>query len=113
MAVHPAFGPIKASDNGARGKVRVVSMVAVISCMCPCGSPNPLTLPVIAGQYGAAQCTACEAVIRAESITYHEPRLPEPVDGKIDPARIKPPQLSIGFDIQRPRIVRAPAGLVI
>lgn len=107
MGVHPAFGRMKTSDNGARGKVRVVAMVAAVTCMCPCGSPEPLVLPVVAGQYGRCQCAACGTVLRAESITYLEPKLPDPDEsGMIDPEKIKPPTLNIGFEVKTPGVQR-------
>lgn len=117
MAVHPVFGRFERSNtnsNGARGKVRIVGMVATVVVMCPCGSPEPMILPVVAGQYGRAQCSACDSIIRAESITYYEPKLPKPEDnGQIDPEKIESPKLTVICEVTRATIERPNPQIII
>jgi hypothetical protein len=109
MGGNPAFPNFRVgeSNNGARGKVQVVGFVGSVTIICPCG--NVLVVPVIPGQYARTQCGSCQTIQRIETITYHEPKLPEAnAEGKIDPEKLKPVQLSVHIEGEKPRIITAP-----
>src|SRR5687768_14088312 len=99
---NPAFGAFPSSRNGDRGKLQVVGMNACIAAMCPCGNRVPLMIPVIPGARASAMCGECGTSFRAESITYYEPKIALDSEGNQDPAKTKPPQVSVSFDGQAP-----------
>jgi hypothetical protein len=58
---------------GDPGKIRVAGFIGAITAMCPCGSPKPMTIPVLPGAGGGYQCGRCGTMWTVMKLEYEEP----------------------------------------
>lgn len=73
---NPAFGPFRpAKPRG--GDLRIISIVAAVTAMCPCGNPDPLVLPAVPGAAAQTVCGKCRKIWHCDTIEYEE-KLPTP-----------------------------------
>jgi hypothetical protein len=86
------------------GEFRIVHLSAQVVGQCPCGSTEPIVLPVIPGAGAAGSCGTCGVVWFVEKIAYVELR---PRSEHENPG---PPQITIGVRGMMPRIVAPPRG---
>jgi hypothetical protein len=88
----------------ARRELVPESFVGVVTMMCPCENPRPITIPVIPGAGGGAQCQKCQTIWTVDRIRYEEPQMAPPAEG--EPPVTGKVTIDVGFRAIKPAILQ-------